>query len=93
MYLEILNNDMVGSANTTSICMIYHLFLSYSSIATVDLEHNWENMSKAWYPHQPLQSLFQQIQDFVDYADAWGITIREAQKIQTAYTNIFETGI
>jgi hypothetical protein len=71
-YLEIINNDMVGFANTTVKDMIDHLFLSYDSITDVDLEHNWENMRKAWDPHQPVESLFKQIQDCVDYAEAGG---------------------
>jgi hypothetical protein len=72
MYLEILNNDMVGFANTTARYMLEHLFLYYGSITAVDLEHNWENMCKAWDPEQPVESIFKQIQDFVDYAEAWG---------------------
>jgi hypothetical protein len=69
MYLEILNSDMVGFANTTARDMLDHLFISYGSITDVDLEHNWENMYKAWDPQQPVKSLFEQIQDCVDYAE------------------------
>jgi hypothetical protein len=70
MYLEILSNDMVGFANTTARYMLDHLFLSYGSITDVDLEHNWENMRNARDPQQPVESLFKQIQDCVDYAEA-----------------------
>jgi hypothetical protein len=41
MYLKIVNNDMVGFANTTSGDMLEHLFLSYGSITATDLEHNF----------------------------------------------------
>jgi hypothetical protein len=51
MYLEILNDDLVGFANTTARDMIDHLFLYYGSITVVDIEQNFENMCKAWYPH------------------------------------------
>jgi hypothetical protein len=57
MYLEIINNDMVGFANTTARDMLDHLFLSYGSIAAVDLEHNWEicvkhgTHSNLWCPY------------------------------------------
>jgi hypothetical protein len=40
MYLEILNNDMVGFTNTTARDMLDHLFLPYGRITGVDLEHN-----------------------------------------------------
>jgi hypothetical protein len=44
MYLEILNNDIVGFANTSAREMLEHLFLSYGSITAVDLERSFENM-------------------------------------------------
>jgi hypothetical protein len=72
MHLEILNNKMVGFANTTARDMLGHLFLSYGSSTDVDLEHNWENMHKAWDPRQPVESLFKHIQDCVDYAETGG---------------------
>jgi hypothetical protein len=50
-------------------------------------------MRKAWDPHQPVETLFKQIQDCVDYAEAGGITIVEAHKLSTAYTKVFATGI
>jgi hypothetical protein len=43
MYIEILNDDLVGFANTTSRDMLDHLFLSYGSITAVDIEQNFEN--------------------------------------------------
>jgi hypothetical protein len=61
MYLEILNNDMVGFANTTARDMLEHLFLSYGSITAVYLEHNFENMRNAWDPQQPVETLFKHI--------------------------------
>jgi hypothetical protein len=54
MYLAILNNNMVGFDNTTERDMLDHLFLSYGSITSVDLEHNLENMRKAWGPQKPV---------------------------------------
>jgi hypothetical protein len=93
MYLEIINNGMVGFANTTARDMLHRFFISYGIITDVDLEHNLENMCQAWDPQQPVESLFKQIQDCVDYAEAGGVIISEAQKLQTAYTKIFATGI
>jgi hypothetical protein len=63
---------MVGLANTTARDIIDRLFLSYVSITDVDLERNWENMCKAWDPQQPVESLFKQIQDCIDYAEVGG---------------------
>jgi hypothetical protein len=70
MYIEILNEDLVGFVNTTSREMLDHLFLSYGSITAVDIEQNFKNMQNAWDPQQPVEMLFKQIQDCVDFAEA-----------------------
>jgi DNA-binding transcriptional regulator WhiA len=41
IYLEILNNDMVGFSNTTAREILEKFFLSHGSITAVDLEHNF----------------------------------------------------
>jgi hypothetical protein len=81
MYIEILNDDLVGFANTTSRDMLDHIFLSYGSITAVDIEQNFENMRKAWDPQQPVETLFKQIQACVDFAEASGVTIGAAHKL------------
>jgi hypothetical protein len=91
MYIEILNDDLVGFANTTSREIIDHILLSYGSITTVDIEQNFENIRKAWDPQQPVETLFKQIQDCVDFAEAGGVTIGAAQKISSAYSKIFKS--
>jgi hypothetical protein len=86
-----LNDDMVGFASTSAREMIDHLFLSYGSITVVDLEHNFENMRKAWDHQQPVEILFKHIQDCVNYAEAGRVTLGPAQKISVVYTKIFAT--
>jgi hypothetical protein len=66
MYLDILNDNMVGYTYILARDMLYHLFETYGNITTVDLEINFVNMPQAWYPQQPVESLFKQIQDFAD---------------------------
>jgi hypothetical protein len=92
MYLEIFNDDLVGFVSTTSRDMLDHLFLSYGSITAVDIEQNFENMRKAWDSQQPVETLFKQIQDCVDFSEAGGATIGAAQKLSSAYSKIFKSG-
>jgi hypothetical protein len=92
MYIEIFNDDLVGFANTTSRDMLDHLFLSYGSITAVDIEQNFENMRNAWDPQQPVETLFKQIQDCVDFTEAGGVKIGAAQKLSSAYSKIFKSG-
>jgi type VI protein secretion system component VasK len=90
MYIEILNDYLVEFASTTSRNMLDHLFLSNGSITAVDIEQNFENMRKAWDPQQPVETLFKQIQDCVDFAESRGVAIGASQKLSSAYSNIFK---
>jgi hypothetical protein len=75
MFLDVLNDDMIGFANITARAMLDHLFMDYYNITAVDLENNFEQMRRAWDPQQPVESLFKQIQDCADYSEAGGILI------------------
>jgi hypothetical protein len=66
MYLEVLNDDMVGFANVSARYMLDHIFTTYGKITAVDLENNFEHMRREWDPQQPVESLFKQIQDCAD---------------------------
>jgi hypothetical protein len=72
MYLDILNDNIVGYDNISSRCMLDHLFETYGNITAVDLEINFEHMRQAWDPQQPVETLFKQIQDCADYSEAGG---------------------
>jgi hypothetical protein len=68
MYLDILNDNMVGYAKISARDMLDHLFETYRNITAVDLELNFEIMRRAWDPQQPVESMFKQIQDCADYS-------------------------
>jgi hypothetical protein len=72
--------------------MLDHLFDTYGTITTVDLEINFEHMRRAWDPQQPVESLFKQIQDCADYSEAGGVLIGHPQQINVGYEKIFATG-
>jgi hypothetical protein len=92
MYLDILNDNMVGYANISARDMLDHLFETYGNITAVDLEINFEHMRRAWDPQQPVESLFKKIQDCDDYSEAGGVLIGHPQQINVGYANIFATG-
>jgi hypothetical protein len=72
MYLDILNDNMVGYANISARDMLDHLLKTYGNINAVDLEINFEHMRRAWDPQQPVETFFKQIQDCADYYEAGG---------------------
>jgi hypothetical protein len=81
MYLDILNENMVGYANISARDMLDHLFETYGNITAVHLKINFEHMRRAWDPQQPVESLFKQIQDCPDYSEAGGFLIGHPQQI------------
>jgi hypothetical protein len=85
MYLDILNDNMVGYANISARDMLDHLFETYGNITAVDLEINFEHMRRAWDPQQPVESLFKQIQDCANYSEAGGVLIGHPQQINFGY--------
>jgi hypothetical protein len=92
MYLEILNDIMVGYTNISARDMLDHLFETYGNITAVNLEINFEHMRRAWDPQHPVETLFKQIQDCADYLEAGGVPIGPSQQINVGYANIFATG-
>jgi hypothetical protein len=92
MYVDVLNDNMVGFANISSRDMMDHLFSNYHNITAVDLEINFEHMHRARGPRQPVESLFKQIQDCADYSEAGGVLIGHPQQINVGYAKIFATG-
>jgi hypothetical protein len=92
MYLDILNDNMVGYANISARDMLDHLFETYRNITAVDLEINSKHMRRAWYPQQPVEFLFKKIQDCADYSEAGGVLIAHPQQINVRYAKIFSTG-
>jgi hypothetical protein len=89
MYLDILNDNMVGYANISSRDMLDHLFKTYGNITAVDLEINFEHMRQEWDTRQPVESLFKRIQDCADYSEAGGVHIGHPQKINVVYAKNF----
>jgi hypothetical protein len=91
MYLEILNDNMVGYANISERNMLDNLLKTYGNITAVDLEINFEHMRRSWDSHQPVETLFKQIQDCADYSEAGGLPIGPSQQIKVGYAKIFAT--
>jgi hypothetical protein len=91
IYLDVLNEDMVGFANITAREMLDHLFMSYGNITAVDLEHNFEQMRRTWDPQQPVESLFKKIQDCYDYSESGGFLSGHPHHINVGYAKIFAT--
>jgi hypothetical protein len=92
MYVDILNDNMVGYANISARDMLDHILETYGNITAVDLEINFEHMRQAWDPQQPVETLFKQIQDCASYSEAGPVLVGHLQQINVGYAKIFATG-
>jgi hypothetical protein len=92
IYMDVLNENMVGFANISARDMLDLFFGTYGNITVVDIEINFEHMRRAWDPQQPVESLFKQIQDCAAYSEAGGVLIGHPHQINVGYAQIFATG-
>jgi hypothetical protein len=92
-YLNALSNEVVGYANCTSLDLLTHLLTFYAMIAPTELTQNYERLNTTCDPNQPIETLFQQIQDARAFAVAGGQPYGAAMIVNVAYTLVFNTGL
>jgi hypothetical protein len=62
-------------------------------IAPTELTQNYERLNTPYDPNQPIETLFQQIQDARAFAVAGGQPYSAAMIVNVAYTLVFNTGL
>jgi hypothetical protein len=92
-YLNALSEEIVGYANCTSLQLLTHLLTYYAMIYPTELTHNDERLNAPYDPNQPIETLFQKIQDARAFAVAGGQPYGAAMIINLAYTLVFNTGL
>jgi hypothetical protein len=71
-YLNALSDEVVGYANCTSPDLLTHILTFYAMIAPTELTQNYERLDTPYDPNQPIETLFQKIQDALSFAVAGG---------------------
>jgi hypothetical protein len=71
-YLNALSDEIVGYANCTSLQLLTHLLTYYDMIAPTELTQNYERLNTPYDHNQPIETLFQQIQDARAFTVAGG---------------------
>jgi hypothetical protein len=92
-YLNALSDEIVGYANCTSLQLLTHLLTYYSMIAPTELTQNYERLNAPYDPNQPIEMLFQQVQDARSFAVAGGQPYSAAMIVNVAYTLVLNTGL
>jgi hypothetical protein len=81
-----------GLASVATRALIVHLMTSYSQITPTELAVNDIRYCAAYDPSQPIELLFGQIGDAIDYAGAGGSPYSAAQVVTNAYALVLNTG-
>jgi hypothetical protein len=92
-YLSALSDEIVGYANCTSLQLLTHLLTYYAMIAHTALTKNYERLNTPYDPNQPIETLFQKIQDARAFAVAGGQPYGAARIFNVAYTLVLNTGL
>jgi hypothetical protein len=92
-YLNALSDEIVAYANCTSLQLLTHLLTYYAMIAPTELTQNYERLNAPYDPNQPIEMLFQKIQDAWEFAVAGGQPYGAAMIVNVAYTLVFNTGL
>jgi hypothetical protein len=92
-YLNALSDEIIDYANCTSLQLLTHLLTYYAMIAPTELTQNYERPNSPYDPNQPIETLFQQIQEARAFAVAGGQPYGAAMIVNVAYTLMFNTGL
>jgi hypothetical protein len=92
-YINALSDEVVGYANCTSLQLLTRLLMFYAMIAPTELTQNYERLNTPYDPNQPIETLFQQIQDARAFAVAGGQPYGAAMIGNVSYTLVFNTGL
>jgi len=87
-----LKDPRLGYADVTPLQILTHLFTTYGTVTPHELSANFENMNKPWDPNQPIEDLYQQLEEAQEFA-AEHEPIIDATKIRTGVEIIEKTGL
>jgi hypothetical protein len=93
IYFQALSLPLVGLATRTPLDKFAHLYAAYANITPADVQANDAHMKAGYDVNLPIETLFRQVENAVDYAAAGGTPYSPAQVLTIAYQIIFQTGI
>jgi len=94
-YLRHLKNKYTGFNNVTVLQVFQHLYNTYGNITELELIENEEKMKTPWNQSEPLETVFHQIEEAVEFAQHGNSPFTNNQVLNIAYyimaqANIFK---
>jgi hypothetical protein len=93
MFVRSLQTKYISYLNATTRQLLDHLYSQYAQISAADLQANDASFKTAYDPNLPIETLFDQVEDAVDFAAAGNTPYSPAQVVATAYQLIYAAGM
>ena len=93
LYYKTLKNAHTGYANGTLRQLLDHLVTTYAAIDQFDLEKKQEKMTTRYDPNAPTETLFEQIDDGVAYAELGDAPFTPKRIVDIAVLCLAKTGV
>ena len=92
VYVRALRHTVTGYGNVTSLKLLTYLWNKYGQITQAELDANETRMNLPWNPPTPIETLFKQLEDGLDFARAGQEDLALNQVLRMGYNNIHRTG-
>lgn len=93
MYLATLRLPYVGLGTRTPLELLAHLYANYAKITAADLDKNDAAMKQPCDVNLPIEVMFKQIDDALEFAAAGQSPYTPQQVLNIAYQLVFKTGL
>lgn len=93
LYVNELQHDTLGFANSTTLQLLQHLHTTYGLITFDQLETNLLNLDRQWDPSNPIENLWEQVKECRRFAAAGNDPISEITAVRKTLLNIEHTGV
>ena len=92
MYLKGMRQPHIGYTNRTTLELLTHLYDNYGLILQMDLSDNEKRMKTPYDVTTPIENLFAQMDDAIEFATAGHAAFTDAQILTTAFLLVYQTG-
>jgi hypothetical protein len=90
-FLNVISDEVICYPNCTSLQFVSHILTYYAMISPTELTQNYEHLNTPYDPNQPIETLFQQIQDTHAFAVAGGHPYGDVIILNVSFTLVFNT--
>ena len=93
IFIRSLQHKYVGYGLTTARAILDHLYATYANISSADLQENDDIFCTPYDINQPIESLFDRVENCGDYAAAGNTPYSLEQVIGIAFYLLYQTGL